>query len=174
MGRRRWLEGTDKAGQGGWKAPSAAIGLAQLSLFASAAGWRSFRSPAALCRAGAGSWVSEDRGGVSQETAALPEAGVAPGPVSPAVPRLHTSPWQFVGKPSWPRGDCTAGHFLQFLPSACRHGYLGPGGGEVEAGWNQFCPGFYFPRYGSARGAVTSGSISREAKGPGGAWVWPC
>lgn len=81
------------------------------------------------------------------------------------LPGLHTSPRQFVGKPSRPRGDCTASHFLQFLPSACRHGYLGGAGGEVEVGWNQFCPGFYFPRCRSAKGAVTSGSVSREAKG---------
>ena len=91
-----------------------------------------------------------------------------------AGPRLHTSPWQFVGKPSQPRGGCTASHFLQFLPSACRHGYLGLVGGEVEVGRNQLCPGFYFPRCGSARGAVTSGSVSKEAKGLGGAWVRPC
>ena len=68
--------------------------------------------------------------------------------MSPAGPRLHTSPWQFVGKPSGPRGDCTASRFLQFLPSACRHGYLGLVGGEVEVGRNQLCPGFYFPRCG--------------------------
>lgn len=65
--------------------------------------------------------------------------------MSPAAPRLHTSPWQFVGKPSWPRGDCTASHFLQFLPSACRHGYLSPVGSEVEVGWDQFCQVFLFP-----------------------------
>lgn len=166
-------EGIDKAGRtGGWKAPDVGIGLAPLSLFVYAAGWGSFRLPAALCRAGVGELGLGGQSGVSQEMAALPQAGFAPGPASPVAPRLHTSPWQFVVKPSWLRGDCTAGHFLQFLPFACRHGYLGPGGGEVEVGWNQFCPGFYFRRCGSARGAVTSGSVSREAKGPGGTWVW--
>lgn len=53
---------------------------------------------------------------------------------APGAARLHPSPWQFVGKPSWQRGDYTAGHFLQPLPWACHHGYCSPARGEVEVG----------------------------------------
>lgn len=38
--------------------------------------------------------------------------------LEPGRSRLYPSPWQFVGKTSWQRGDCAASHFLQFLPFA--------------------------------------------------------
>lgn len=119
----------------------------------------------------------EDRGCVSKETAALPEPRALRGRAE--------------GLRAW-RGSGCMHHLSSLWANPLGRGEIAPPatssgsfplpvvtvtsallGVRLRLGGINFCPGFYFPSCGSARGAVTSGSVSKEAEGLGGAWVRP-